>query len=100
MVDQLAEPPLARFVADELRVTVEGEVDASNCEEFLSFVAEAASAEGQELDLAAVTFMDSSGLRALVRMKSEHSSFEIVGASTAVRRLLELAGMTEDLGLR
>ena len=47
------------------------------------------------LDLSAVRFIDSSGLRALVRVREMAEDMAIVDPSAVVRRLLELTRMTE-----
>jgi anti-sigma B factor antagonist len=51
------------------------------------------------LDLSDVAFMDSSGLRALLRMHNRHASQIRLGpVSTVVERLLELTGTSEVFG--
>ena len=52
------------------------------------------------LDLGAVDFIDSSGVRALIRVWREHGDrVRLVAASHPVRRVLEIAGLTDGLGL-
>jgi anti-anti-sigma factor len=49
-----------------------------------------------ELDLAAVDFIDSSGLRALLLLRRAHGERVLVGARSApVQRVLEIAGLAE-----
>jgi len=51
------------------------------------------------LDLSDVAFMDSSGLRALLRMHNRHGSAVRLGpVSTVVERLLALTGTAEVFG--
>ena len=51
------------------------------------------------LDLSEVVFMDSSGLRALLRMHNRHGSSVRLGpVSTVVERLLALTGTAEVFG--
>jgi anti-sigma B factor antagonist len=56
------------------------------------------------LDLAGVTFLDSSGISVLVQARQRLDSLgrrlEIRAASRPVRRVLELAGLDATLGLR
>jgi anti-anti-sigma factor len=53
------------------------------------------------LDLSGVTFMDSSGVRVLVRHRQASQAggnrFEVAAVSRPVRRVLELAGVLEYL---
>jgi hypothetical protein len=52
-----------------------------------------------EIDLAAVTFIDSSGVRALVRLVRSYGDQVSVGPlSEPVRRVLEIAGLIDWLG--
>jgi anti-sigma B factor antagonist len=52
------------------------------------------------LDLGAVDFIDSSGVRALIRVRREHGDrVRLVAASHPVRRVLDIAGLTHGLGL-
>jgi len=56
------------------------------------------------LDLAGLSFMDSTGLHLVARWSAEASregfSFQLEPGSPAVQRVFELAGMTEELPLR
>jgi anti-anti-sigma factor len=86
--------------AGELRtVTVRGEVDLATASELESLVrsALAEAPDGVVLDLAQLTFIDSSGLRALVALAKDAESR---GTSLALRnlprhaqRVLELTGL-------
>jgi anti-sigma B factor antagonist len=98
-----------------LRVTIEpldeaclirasGELDRSTADR-LSSALDAARADGVTtlLDLSAVSFIDSAGLRVLVRsaqaVDAHHWGCLIVRASTVVRRLVEASGTTSRLPL-
>ena len=56
------------------------------------------------LDLGEVSFIDSSGLRALLigrdAVVSAGGEFELVNPSTVVRRLLQITGLEEKFGLQ
>lgn len=53
------------------------------------------------VDLGAVTFMDSSGLQCLLRLRAEASAaggrLDVVTVSTVVERLLHLSGTSDEL---
>ena len=79
-------------------LTVTGELDAATTAELESAIdSSGANAASVELDMAGVSFIDSSGLRTLVmaRQTAEEvdRSFTITGSSKAVDRLLELTGL-------
>ena len=98
-----------------LRVTVEpleetcliragGELDRGTAD-LLSSALDAAQADGVAtlLDLSAVSFIDSAGLRVLVRSAcaadANDWALSIVRASSPVRRLIELSGTGSELPL-
>jgi len=84
------------------RLIVRGELDAASAVELADRI-EAARAAGADiaLDLADVTFMDSSGLRSLIevqrRSESEGFEFCVAEASEAVRRVFDLTGTSSLL---
>ncbi|WP_426574558.1 STAS domain-containing protein [Aquihabitans sp. McL0605] len=89
-VDSEATPP---------RVTASGEIDAASAEEFGQAIDSALEAGGGVvLDLGAVTFMDSSGLRviavALRRAREHDRPFTVAPASDAVQRIFDITGVT------
>lgn len=95
---------MAEFVStqhdnDLCSVTAAGEVDIATVEEFLDVVRSAldTGASAVELDLSGVTFIDSSGLGALVRLRSEAVGrdvrLELTKVPAKVSRILELTGL-------
>lgn len=91
-------------VDDKVTVTVEGEVDASNCAELrdvLDRLATGERAHEVHLDLGRLGFVDSSGLRVLLvaqlALQQRGGSLRIVAASRAVERLLDVTGLTAQL---
>jgi anti-sigma B factor antagonist len=81
-------------------VTVTGEFDRALAPKFAR---EAACAAGNvEVDLSQVTFIDSSGISALLRLanavRDDGRSFRVVKQSARVRRVLDLAGLEDALG--
>jgi anti-sigma B factor antagonist len=94
----------AHFYADHARadtwvVTVIGEVDLANRQRFETVVERALQDSPAKLvfDLTGVRFMDSSGLGVLIASAHRGSSVEVRDPSPAVRRLIEISGLTELL---
>lgn len=77
---------------------VGGEIDLSVTDELVG-VAQTCLQESRalDLDLGDVTFIDSSGLGVLVRLKKEadaqSKAFRLVNTSVSVQRLLEVTGL-------
>jgi anti-sigma B factor antagonist len=94
-IEPLAEARLIRAI---------GELDRNTAER-LNSALDAARADGVTtlLDLSAVSFIDSAGLRALLRrawaVDAQHCAWFIVGASSVVRRLVEVSGTGSQLPL-
>jgi anti-sigma B factor antagonist len=79
-------------------VRVTGEIDMASAPEFLERVlACLARFDSIEVDLAGVTFMDSSGIGVLVRMRTEAEILGkpagLVNVRPSTARLLELTGL-------
>ena len=88
--------------AGATRITVRGELDAMSAPDL--HAALAAASEGDvELDLAGVTFIDSSGLAAVIeaymRLRPTGRRLVVVGRSHVVQRLLDLSGVSTQLDL-
>jgi anti-anti-sigma factor len=86
-------------------VTVAGEVDIATSPQLRDACLRAMeSGADVGIDLAGVTFLDSSGLSALVearqRIDGLGGRFEIRAASRPARRVLEISGLDATLGLR
>ena len=100
--------PLFRVTVEPLEETclirARGELDRSTADR-LSSALEAARADGVTalLDLSAVSFIDSAGLRVLLRSARDVDAYDwacfIVRASSAVWRLVELSGTRSQLPL-
>ena len=78
---------------------VSGEIDAATCDSLSDALNEAIEGDGDvELDVSGVTFIDSSGLRALViaqQQLGDHRHFVVRGADPRFRRLLRITGLDE-----
>jgi anti-anti-sigma factor len=82
---------------DDGVVRVVGEVDASTCGQLDEVLSMLDRTVPTLVDLSAVTFMDSSGLRILVYHHNARANdscrLKIVNPSQTVRRLLEITGL-------
>jgi anti-sigma B factor antagonist len=80
-------------------VTLAGEIDISNAESLGATLDELVGDETQRLvvDLAALEFMDSSGIAMLLRVAARVGTVEIRNPSHIVRRIIECTGLTEVL---
>lgn len=82
-------------------LSASGEIDAHTA----PTLAAAIDAAGPQvdLDLSAVAFVDSSGLRVLIdahqRLADAGGGLRLTGLSVPVRRLLEISGVSEYLGV-
>ena len=84
-------------------VALEGEIDLATVPDAERLIADAEAGQPGRLviDLSAVTFMDSSGLRVLLtahrRAEEAGRGFALVRGSDTVNRLLDVTGLTERL---
>lgn len=79
---------------------VSGDLDLASAESFIdSATASVGEGTALRLDLSEVTFMDSTGLGALITLRNlmadRGGSLVLVSASSAVSRVLELTGMSD-----
>lgn len=90
---------------DATCLRVRGELDILTGSQLCESAASAAEQTSRVLvDLADVTFIDSSGVAALLladrRARSHGSRLEVTAASPAVTRVLSMSGVARHLGLR
>ena len=96
-------PPLATvdvaLEGDVLVVTFTGEIDMSNVELLHGAIAPALAEDPREIvfDVAALEFMDSSGIALLLRMSAAAETVRLRGPSPIVRRLIAATGLTDVL---
>ncbi|MFL6023720.1 MAG: STAS domain-containing protein [Marmoricola sp.] len=90
--------------ADGCTITLAGEVDIATVGDFLDAAQQclAGNATLIEVDLGGVTFIDSSGLGALVRLRNQARSrgadVALVRVPETVARVLEVTGLAEAFG--
>jgi len=93
----LREPTWDIVVDDDgqtLAVRPSGELDMSTSPELVTAFGKAKGQAQLVCDLSAITFIDSSGIRALIELgQREPERFALSGASEPVERLLELTGV-------
>jgi anti-sigma B factor antagonist len=86
---------------DDGVVRAVGEVDASTCSKLDEMLFALDESRPALVDLSAVTFMDSSGLRVLLGhhqlRDDDRLGLKIVNPSQPVRRLLEITGLEAEL---
>jgi anti-sigma B factor antagonist len=85
-------------------ISVSGELDLASANTFVDEVTMSATdSKVVRLDLGGVTFMDSTGLGALIKIRNwtagRGGSMLLVAASPAVERVLELTGMSDIFSL-
>ena len=91
------QPPAGEAPDPWTLVTVRGEIDMDNAGELVDAIERAAGIA--VLDLSGVTFIDSTGLQGLLRAQKEArqrgDDLILRHPSNAVRRLLELTGLSD-----
>jgi len=82
---------------DSVTIAVKGEIDASTSDDFGAALRQALPAGILRVDLSGVSFMDSSGLNALVTARHEcearQARLVVVDDNPNIRHLFELAGL-------
>jgi anti-sigma B factor antagonist len=89
------------FEVDGSVIRVVGEIDVRTTPQLFAEVM-ARTADGSsciDLDLSEVTFMDSSGLNTLIKLRRRRPNIWVVKPSVRVRRILDIAGLTQMLVL-
>jgi anti-anti-sigma factor len=88
-------------IGDSLVVSLTGELDLATVPEFEGAIEHARGGSAIVVDLTELTFIDSTGIRALLHVYSAgqngHSSVSFVRGQRKVQRVLELAGVEELL---
>ena len=77
-------------------LTVSGELDMSNADALEQAVASVAATHPQQMifDLSGLSFMDSAAIAVLIEAASQVESVRLREPSLAVRRVVELSGLT------
>lgn len=80
-----------------------GDLDGDTCAELGAALAAGASAGGLVIDLAGLTFIDSSGITELVEAREacvgRNAPFTLRATTPSVRRVLEITGLLEHFGI-
>jgi anti-anti-sigma factor len=82
-------------------VTVSGELDISNADALEATVSSIAAKRPERLifDLSGLRFMDSAGIAVLLGAAAKVNAVHLRAPSPAVRRVVELTGLTEVLSI-
>lgn len=92
---------LLAITSTETGLRASGEIDAHTAPTLAAAIDGAGSSV--DLDLTEVDFVDSSGLRVLIdahqRLEEAGGGLRLTGLSEPVRRLLEISGVSEYLGV-
>jgi len=93
---------LLAISSTEAGLTASGEIDAHTAPTLAAAI-EGAGKPVVALDLSGVDFVDSSGLRVLIdahqRLEEAGGRLQLTALSEPVRRLLEISGVSEYLGI-
>lgn len=93
---------VATLVDGRSVLTVCGELDVLTAEDLRRRIAEVADGDVR-LDLSGVSFIDSSGLAAVIeehlRLRAGHRHLSVAGRSPVVQRVLDLSGVSAQLDL-
>jgi anti-sigma B factor antagonist len=80
-------------------IEVSGDLDISSVDQLSSAVSEMAAARPEELtfEMSRLRFMDSAGIAVLLGAAGQVPTVRLCNPTTAVRRVIELTGLTEIL---
>ena len=86
-------------------IRVAGDIDLAAIDDFVETVRRSLGrGEACEIDLGGVTFIDSSGLGTLVRLRKEAdqqgTSLHLTNVTEATARLMQITGLTDVLDIR
>ena len=93
----MEEHPLAVTIAHG-RVNVVGDLDVSSVD-LLRLVLQPYAGRRVTMDLSDVTFIDATGLNALLAVRRADTALEVINTPASVRRVFELGALTEELGV-
>lgn len=86
-------------IDDSVLVRVEGELDMASAPRFDESLLSVAEGSSLVIDLSACTFLDTSGMRAIVDAASRASEASIVATHPAVLRMLEISALDTRLSV-
>ena len=90
----MEEPYAFTIDVSEGRVKITGNIDLKTTPLMVEAVTKAMTVE---LDLSEVTFLDSTGLYGLIKLRNNRSSLHIVAVSPQVHRVLEVTSLAESI---
>lgn len=85
----------AQETSDYARLRCVGEIDQATAPLFADALADAVPGRGRvDVDIAGVTFMDSSGINALVQHRRPGCRLLVVNVPPQIRRVFDITGLT------
>jgi anti-anti-sigma factor len=86
---------------DGRTLVVAGEIDLASVADLVGAARAMGEGACSRLDMRGVTFIDSTGIRALIELaRAAKGELELVGVQPPVRRVLDLVGLETHLPLR
>jgi anti-anti-sigma factor len=96
-----APQPFQARLGDDGVVWLSGELDMSTADSFSQALASQPGRWRPVLDLTELTFLDSSGIRAILRLaRTCQQAVVLRNTAPNVRRVLDVAGVDESMGVR
>ena len=78
-------------------IVIGGQLDLLTAPFLIDAAAELTGSDGIDVDMRTITFMDASGVRALLRLKHSLPSAQVVAESAPVGRVLKITGTYYEL---
>ena len=104
-MDELSDRPVAAVAEEDgprVTIALSGDLDAAGAPAARVVVDEALAAGGEEVvfDATDLRFMDSSGIAVLIHAANRTGSVTLVHANDRVRRIVEVTGLAEVIGIQ
>ena len=85
---------------DIVTASVAGRVDSTNAAEFEKEVAAADTEASLVLDMEALEYISSAGLRVILKLRKRHPDIKIVNVSTDVYEIFDMTGFTDMMSIK
>ncbi len=94
IIERPSDRPSVAMTTGARHLELTGELDLAAFERTRDLLVETGRGDGVVVDLSAVTFIDSSGLRALIEASNE-VELTLTGVPAPVEKILEITGLSE-----
>ncbi len=81
-------------------ITLDGRIDTTNASDVENALQDSPEIKKVIIDMKALEYISSAGLRILLRLRKQHPDIEIIHVSTDVYEILEMTGFTEMMKVR